>query len=309
VAAAVALTGAALCALRVRERPRLRNVFGGALLLASLPWLGWTFTIPGLVVAYALVTWTLRERRRLAALIAGEALSGSLVFYAALNDRFYGGFTPRAAGTAGEPAFPLGYVERIPRLASLWLDRGFGLLRWAPVLGLVFYAGWLLYRSRRDQLARVAPARREAEATAKLALGIVAAELAVTAFAGANPLRGAAFPGVALIAALPAAGALTSWGLRHVPRAVAAVPAALTLGTSLWLALDARDRGWLGTDTRAPWGPLVNLFPHFGGAPLWPALACALLLGGLGALVVRERRAAGEWRRSVAAARTSRALH
>ena len=71
------LSGAALCALAVRERPRLRYVFGGALLLAGLPWLGWTFIAPG-VCGWALVAWTLRERRRLAALVAGEALAASL---------------------------------------------------------------------------------------------------------------------------------------------------------------------------------------------------------------------------------------
>ena len=49
VPAAVLLAGAALCALAVRERPRLRYVFGGALLLAGLPWLGWTFVAPGVV--------------------------------------------------------------------------------------------------------------------------------------------------------------------------------------------------------------------------------------------------------------------
>jgi hypothetical protein len=308
VAAAVAITAAAVCAMRVRERARLRYVFGGALLLAALPWLGWTFIVPGFVVAWALVTWTLRERRRLAALIAGEALAGSLVFYATLNDRFYGGITPRAAGTADRPEFPLGYVDRIPRLASLWLDRSFGVLRWAPLLALVFFAGWLLYRSRRDQLARVAPVRREAEQAAKLALGIVGGQLVVTALAGALPLEGATFPGVALIAALPAAGALTSWGLRHVPRVLAAALAALTLGTSAWLLLGGID-GWLVVDTRVPWGPLVNVFPNFGGAPFWPALLCALLAAGLGALALREHRAAGQWRRSVAAARTSRVLH
>src|SRR5439155_3874085 len=62
VPAAVALTGAALCALAVRERPRLRFIWGGALLLAGLPWLGWTFALPGLVVAWALVAWALRQR-------------------------------------------------------------------------------------------------------------------------------------------------------------------------------------------------------------------------------------------------------
>src|SRR3954454_13684601 len=40
-AAAVLLAGAALCALTIRERPRLRYVVVGALSLAALPWLGW----------------------------------------------------------------------------------------------------------------------------------------------------------------------------------------------------------------------------------------------------------------------------
>ena len=190
VPAAVLLAGAALCALAVRERPRLRYVFGGALLLAGLPWLGWTFVVPGVVVAWALVVWTLRERRRLAALVAGEALAASLVFYATINDRFYGGLTPRSAGSTDLPELPFGYVERLPRLAGLWLDRDVGLLRWAPLLALVFFAGWLLYRSRRDQLARVAPARREAEACAGLLLGVVGAQLVVVAlFARRRPAR------------------------------------------------------------------------------------------------------------------------
>ena len=218
VAAAVLLAGAALCALAVRERPRLRYVFGGAVMLAVLPWLGWTFAAPGAVVAWALVTWTLRARRRLAALIAGEALVGSLVFYATINDRFYGGITPRAAGIAEQPDL-IGYVERIPRLAALWLDREVGLLRWAPLLALVFMAGWLLYRSRRDQLARVAPARREAEACAALLLGVVGAQVVVVAMLAAGGLRGPTFPGVPLVAVLPAAAGADGVGAPPHPAA------------------------------------------------------------------------------------------
>ncbi len=312
VPAAVALTGAALCALAIRERPRRRYVVMGTLLLALLPWLGWTYVLPGAVVAWALVTWTLRERRRLPAIVAGEALSASLLFYVTVNDRFYGGFTPRAAGTAATPQFPLGYVDRIPRLAGLLLDRDAGLLRWAPLLGLAAFAAWLLYRSRRDQLARVAPARREAEACARLALAIVVAQLGVTAFGAASALRGTSFPGISLVAVLPAAAALTAWGLRHVPRWLGALLALLTVGTSAWLLIAERSgdlRGWLALDTHLPWGPLVNVFPNFTGKPLWPALACALLAAGVVALVARERRAAGEWRRAAAASRTSKALH
>src|SRR3954471_10654583 len=68
VAAAPLLAGAALCALAARGRPRRGYVFGGARLLALLPWLGWSYVVPGLPVAWALVPWALRERRRLAAI-------------------------------------------------------------------------------------------------------------------------------------------------------------------------------------------------------------------------------------------------
>ena len=312
VPAAVLLTGAALCALAVRERPRLRYVFGGALMLAALPWLGWAYVAPGVVVAWALVVWTLRERRRMAAFVAGEALAASLVFYVTINDRFYGGLTPRAAGSAELPELPLGYFERLPRLAGLWLDREIGLLRWAPLLALVFFAGWLLYRSRRDQLARVALARREAEACAGLLLGLVGVQLLVVALLAAGGLRGTTFPGVPLVAVLPAAASLTAWGLRHVPRLLAAALAAFSLAGSAWLILAERSgrlTGWLEIDTTFPWGPPVALFPDFTGDAYWPAILCALLVAGVAFLVWRERRAAGEWRRAAAASRTSRALH
>jgi hypothetical protein len=312
VPAAVLLAGAALCALAVRERPRLRYVFGGALLLAGLPWLGWTFVVPGVVIAWALVTWTLRERRRLAALLAGEALAASLVFYATINDRFYGGLTPRSAGIAGLPELPVGYVERVPRIAGLWLDRDVGLLRWAPLLALVFFAGWLLYRSRRDQLARVAPARREAEACAGLLLGVVGAQVLAVALLSTGGLRGETFPGVPLVAALPAIAALTAWSLRHIPRLLAVVLALFTLGASTWLVLAGRSgslKGWLEVDTSTPWGPPVNVFPNFTGEPYWPVVLCALIVAGAAFLWWRERRAAVQWRRAAAASRTSRALH
>jgi len=38
-------------------------------------------------------------------------------------------------------------------------------------------------------------------------------------------------------------------------------------------------------------------------------VACVLLAVGVGVLVWRERRAAGEWRRAAAASRTSKAMH
>ena len=259
------------------------------------------------------MVWTLRERRRLAAFVAGEALAASLVFYATINDRFYGGLTPRAAGSTDLPELPLGYVERLPRLAGLWLDRDDGLLRWAPLLALVFFAGWLLYRSRRDQLARVALARREAEACAGLLLGDRRARSCWSSRCSRPAAcAGRRSPACALVAALPAAGALTAWGLRHIPRPLAVLLALFSLAGSAWLILAERSGslgGWLEVDTTLPWGPPVNVFPNFTGEAIWPAVLCALLAAGALALVIRERRAAGEWRRAAAASRTSKAMH
>ena len=152
------LAGAALAALRLRERPELGSAVAGAALLALLPWLGPKFLLPAAPVAIALVRWTARRGRRTAALAAAEIMVASLVVCATINDRLYGGLVPSAVAASGEP--PTGassvadYVDRVPRLAALWIDRDAGLLRWAPVLGLCLYAIWLLWRRG----ARTSPA-------------------------------------------------------------------------------------------------------------------------------------------------------
>ena len=94
---------AALCALAVRENPRRRYVLDrrAAAWRRCPGWAGRSWP-PGAIVAWALVAWTLRERRRFAALVAGEALAASLVFYATVNDRFYGGHHPALGGQRGD---------------------------------------------------------------------------------------------------------------------------------------------------------------------------------------------------------------
>jgi len=232
------LAGAALCALKVRERARLRYAYGGALLLGLLPWLDAPLALVGLPVAYCLVRWTLEERRRLVALIAGELLLGSLVFFARLNETFYGGPVPASAGPDG--AEPLDLVGRLPNVAGLWLDPSAGLLRWAPVLALAFAGAWLLWRSRREHVAAVIPERRESERTAELLLAVVGVQWLVAALAVEGP-DGPWFPGLPMAAALPAAAALVAWGLRHA-RLPGAALGALTLALSAWVLADA----WLG---------------------------------------------------------------
>lgn len=289
------LAGAAILALRVRDRPSLRGALIAALLIALLPWLGTKFLIPGLPILAATTWWLVRRGRRLVALFAGELVATSLVAYVAVNQALYGGPTPYSADVAGESAtdasFPLGYAERLPRLVALWIDRGYGLLRWAPVVALGFLAAWLLWRSRRERLARAVAAVRDTEAAAALLLLICAGQVVVAAF-GAPTMYGFWFPGRHLIAALPCAAALAAWGLRHAPRAGAAL-AALTLAGTGWLLVElwtgAAD-GWVAPGSRAPWGPLVDVFPLYGVESAWADAVAAGIAAGLLLLVAREGR-------------------
>lgn len=286
--AATLLIGAVLCALRVRSRARLRYAYGGALMLAALPWLEARLALVGVPVAVALVRWTLAERRRLVALLSAELMLGSVVFFARISETLYGGPLPSWAdiGDSG-PDVPLGYLDRLSNLAGLWLDRDAGLLRWAPVLGLTFFAGWLLWRSRRERVAAVIPERREAELTAELLLAVCCAQWLVTAFA-ISSLTGPWFPGFLAVPMLPCAAALAGWALRHAPR-VGAVLAAFTVVASVWL-LVGRD-AWSAPPPGVPFGPLRELLPDYAADPVWPAVFTALVLAAIAALAVREWRA------------------
>jgi hypothetical protein len=290
-AAGAVLTGAALCALRVREQPAFGSAVVGAALLAALPWLGPKYLLPAAPIAIALVRWTARRGRRTAALAAAEIMVASVVVYATINDRLFGGLTPYAAASSGRS--PTGadslweHLDRLPRLAGLWIDRDVGLLRWAPVLALSLFAAWLLWRSRRVHLARLVEARADAEAAAGLALAVWGAVLVVAAFA-APSIAGEWFAGRQLAAGLPLAAALCAWGLRHAPRTGAAL-GALTLLGSLWLVLAfafGSAAGWADHGTDAPLGPAVELLPRSGS--VWFGVAASVLAAALAALVARE---------------------
>ena len=210
---AALIAGASLCAVRVRERARLRHAYAGAAMLAVLPWLDPALTLAGLPAAACLVRWTALEGRRLVALITAELMLGSVVVYARLNETLFGGPLPSAAAAA--PAQDVtGVVERAPNLLGLWLDPSAGLLRWAPVLALGFVGAWLLARSRREHVAAAIPARREAERVAGLLAATVAAQWLIAAFT-VDDADGAWFPGLPLFAAVPALAALSAWGLRR----------------------------------------------------------------------------------------------
>ena len=261
------IAGAALLALGARERPRIRRVAGAGFMLGALPWLGLVFAIPGAVVALALLRWLRRRARGFAMLVVGELIVFSGVMYVTINDQLFGGFTPTAADVAGRGLDDLSLSDvtgRVPRLVALWVDRSYGVLRWAPVLALAFFALWLLWRSRRDRLADLVPDRRDVEVAATLAGLVCAVQVLVATFV-APTMFGFWFPGHYLIVAFPMAVMLVAWGLRVAPRA-GAVLSALTLATSVWwyAVLRIDGRGIIGPTSRAPLGPLDGALPLFG---------------------------------------------
>jgi hypothetical protein len=295
--AGAALVGAALLALRLDSRPRPVEAAACFTLLGALPWLGTKFVPAGLVVGFFAARGLWHARRRVLAVGAVELSLFSVALYVGINEALYDGPTPYAADVEGETAtdasFPVGYLERAYRLVALWIDREYGLLRWAPVFALAFAGLWYLWRSHRDRLARAIPQLREGELAAELCAAALGAQLLVAAFL-APTMFGFWFPPRHLLAALPLAIPLVGWGLRHLPR-TGAVLGGLTLVASVWLYADvSTGAGSLVTDRPdAPFGPLVELFPLYepgGGWPFWLAGAIGLALA---ALVLRETR---HWR-------------
>jgi hypothetical protein len=288
VAGAV-LAGAALLALRLDSRPSRREAVACFALLGLLPWLGIEFVPAGLAVGWVGARALWRARRRTLALVAAEVAGFSGALYLAMNDALYGGLTPFADRDTGA-SFPLGYADRAYRLVALFVDRNYGLLRWAPVLALAFLGGWLLWRSRRGRVARAVPGVRDIELAAGLCAAALGAQVLVAAFV-APTMFGFWFPARHLVAALPLAVPLAAWGLRHAPRAGTAL-ALLSVAASAWLYLDVRlgDGGLAAARPDAPFGPLTRAFPLFERGATWPFVAAAATGCALAVLAVYELR-------------------
>ena len=307
LAAATALAGAALLAVRLDTRATVREASLCFVLLGALPWLGTKFVPAGVVIGAFAARAIWRARRRTLAVGAIELSLFSVGLYVALNEAIYGGPTPYAADVPGETAtdagFPGGYLERTYRLVALFLDRDYGLLRWAPVFLLAFGGLWWLWRSRRDLLARAVPGVRETELAAAMCAAAVGAQVLVAAFL-APTMFGFWFPPRHLLAALPLAVPLVAWGMRHLPR-VGLVLAALTVAASAWLYADVRwGDGSLAADRPdAPFGPLTDVLPLFtsdGGWPFWLAGAVGVAVA---AVVLREALALRHSRQTAGATR------
>jgi hypothetical protein len=299
LAAGAALAGAALLALRLAERPTRLAGVGCFALLGALPWLGTKYAAGGLAVAAFAVVVLRRQRRNVLAVISAEVALMSVAFYVGVNSALYAGPTPYAADVPGETAtdatFPFGFLERAYRVVALFVDREYGLLRWAPVFALALLGVWLLWRVQRERLGVAIPAHAAAQRAAWLCAAVAGAQLVVAAFL-APTMFGFWFPGRHLLAGLPLAIALVAWGLRRAPRAGAAL-GALGIAASAWVWIDVRTAGGglVGPLPDAPWGPLVGAFPLYDDSPLPYALAgglAAAAAAAAGLELWRERRAA-----------------
>jgi hypothetical protein len=305
MAAATALCGAALLALRVADRPSRRAAYGCFALIAALPWLAPRYLIPGAVIAIYAFRALRRARRAVLALTALEVVGFSAALYVGVNEGLYGGPTPYSAdlpdSSAFEVAFPLGYLDRAYRLVALLIDREFGLLRWAPVFGLALFGALVLWRDRRSGLARAIPAVRGEQATALLCAAAVLAQVLAAAFLTPT-MFGFWFPGRYLVAALPLAAPLVALGLRRVPR-TGTVLGVIGVVASVWLFLDARlgDGALVAGRPDAPWGPLDRTFPLFERGAVYPFVLAAVLALAAAALLLldwhRARGAGGDWPR------------
>jgi hypothetical protein len=284
------LAGAALCAVRLRDQVSRRRALACFALLGTLPWLGLKFVPAALVIGFDGVRTLRRARRRLLALASVELASFSVALLVGLNEALFGGPTPHSADTAGASATgasTLGdYLGRTWRLPALFLDRAYGLLRWAPVAALAFAGAWTLYRTGRERLAHAIAGIAEEHGVARLCALAALAQVLVATFFVAH-LNGGVFPTRELVAIAPLAVPLTALGLRRLPRLGTAL-ALLGVAGSVWLWVSVRTGGALLADRpRVPWGPVTDVFPRFSGAA-WPYVLLAAVALAVAAPVLRQ---------------------
>lgn len=285
------------------RRPSRRAGLGVFALLATIPWLGLRFAPAAIVLAAYGQRGLRRARRWLVALFGLEIAAFSIAVYVGVNDRLHGGPSPYSAASPGHEgtgaSFPFGYLHRAYRLVALFLDRGYGLLRWAPVLLLAFAGALLLLRERRSGLVRAIPGLAEEQSVGTMCALAAGAQLLVAAFL-APSMFGTWFPARHLVAALPLAVPLVGLGLRRFPR-VGVLLALIGVAASVWLYVAARwgDASLVADRPRAPFGPLTSLLPLFTEGSTWPfvfaaAIGLAVTAAVLAALYPRA------WRRPAA---------
>jgi hypothetical protein len=265
-----------------------------ALVIAGLLWLGTKYAPVASVLA-GLALLRLPVAGRVAFGVPALALG---VHYLWFHLTTFGGPTPYAVNRlyAGQDTVELvrlhwEFANRLYRLLGLWIDREFGLVRWAPVLVLALPGAWLLLRR--------SPRR------ALPLLAVIAVQVLVATFL-AITMRGWWFPGRMLIVVLPLfvpllAATLTSTRSRW---AIWTIVSLLSLATidatwSLWravrtgaatLAVNPFAAGGAWLDATAAVFPLYTAYG-------WDTIALSLvwLVIGVGLVIWAERSRLPQW--------------
>lgn len=265
--AALLLTGAVAGALAVRDEPRWRFAVLSASCAALLPWVWLPLAPVALLVAGALLRWMRRRRRGLTGFIALEILLVSAFVYITVHDRMFGGPTPWFPEVGWSlPTFFDGLGHGIARIfggpLGLLIDRDYGLLLWAPVLGLVGVATWRLIRWRRTRLHRTFADEIHVEVIALFLLLVFAVTTIPYAILSPWPELNW-LGGAGAVTALPVIAATVGWGWQRAPRTAVAL-STLTVVATAWLLLAGLLSGSVGTDPPTgplPWGGAENMLP------------------------------------------------
>jgi hypothetical protein len=233
--AALAVTAAIAILTGRRDRAGL-VAFG--LAVVALPWLGVKYApVAAALVAVAVGTLVITERRVRTAVTLVAALGLAAVVYVGAHRLLYGGWTVYAAGdhfTGGELTVvgrEPDYAGRTQRLGGLLLDRGFGLAAWMP--------GYLLAVPALAVLVRRRPAGWWT-LVAPLAAGWATATwLALT-------MHGWWWPGRQVVVVVPCLVLAVAWWAGQATAATAG-RAGLTVGTAIAVtgAFGAVAWGWL----------------------------------------------------------------
>ena len=238
-------------------RGQARSI-GLVLLLSALAWLGLKYVPLGLVAAaFYLLRAPTSERATFAALGLASAAS-----FAWAHLAWFGALTPYNGNTVYEGAPTSAVVEshlafegRLYRIWGLFIDRRFGIARWAPVFLAVLPALPLLPRAARQ---------------GSLLLCLILTQLFMATFV-AITMMGWWFPGRMLMVIYPLFAVILTIAARRLPKPawpLAAAAAAYSLLVTLALARAAEAREVrIAVDPFALEAPLFRwagpLFPNY----------------------------------------------
>ena len=226
--------------------PQTRHLVVAFVAIVALPWLSVKYVPVAAALGLGLLVRMPSARRPV--LIAAAAAAG--VVYLVVHQRVYGGWTVYSAGdhfvdgefqVVGDDP---NYVGRSRRLIGLLVDRGFGIVAWAPAwIALVPAMATLAVRRQRGW---------------GLLIGTVATGWAVATWV-ALTMHGWWWPGRQLVVVLPLAAIAIAAFVDEVRGALAwfVGATALAVGSWLWLVVEAStDRRTLIVDfedTASPW--------------------------------------------------------